>query len=69
MSAPALMGEAETWNPLTLFGITNPFFDLNRETIINTWGALGVIIIFSLVGRWAVRRPEQVVGHLFFYPS
>ncbi|MCL5436885.1 MAG: F0F1 ATP synthase subunit A, partial [Candidatus Dependentiae bacterium] len=41
------------------------FFDLNRETIINTWGALGVIIIFSLVGRWAVRRPEQVVGHLF----
>lgn len=65
MSGISLMGDTETWNPLNFFGISSPFFDLNRETLINTWGALGVILVFSLVGRWAVRRPETVPGYLF----
>lgn len=65
MSGLSLMGETETWNPLTIFGINSPFFDLNRETLINTWGALGVVLIFSLIGGWAVRKPETVSGYLF----
>lgn len=59
------MGDTETWNPLNIFGISNPLFDLNRETVINTWGALGVILIFSLIGRWAIRRPDSILGYLF----
>jgi F-type H+-transporting ATPase subunit a len=65
MSGISLMGDSETWNPLNIFGISSPFFDLHRETLINTWGALGVILIFSLIGRWAIRRPESVPGYLF----
>lgn len=66
MSGLSLMGDTETWNPLSIFfGINNPLFDLNRETLINTWGALGVILIFSLVGRWAIRRPDSIPGYLF----
>lgn len=65
MSGLSLMGDTETWNPLIYFGISSPLFDLNQETVINTWGALGVILIFSLVGRWAIRKPDSIPGYLF----
>lgn len=55
----------ETWNPFIIFGLNNQFFNLNWETLFNTWGALGLILIFALVGRWAISKPNSVFGYLF----
>jgi len=44
------------WRPFAPFGITHNFFALNADTIIFTWVALGIILIFSLVSRYALSR-------------
>ncbi|HBL98503.1 TPA: hypothetical protein DDZ86_02570 [Candidatus Dependentiae bacterium] len=60
----SLFGHAEKWNVLAPFGITSDFFAFNKETLICTWAALGFVLVFALVGRWLLQRPESVGGHI-----
>ncbi len=57
-------GHVEKWNLLAPFGVTSDFFALNKETLICTWAALGIILVLALLGRWALRRPDSVGGHI-----
>ncbi|MBN2267263.1 MAG: F0F1 ATP synthase subunit A [Candidatus Babeliaceae bacterium] len=53
----------EVWQPLAWLGITNPLLALNKEIIINTWCALGILLVFSLVGRWALSQKNSVARY------
>lgn len=39
---------AQYWKPLARYGFTHPFFNLNADTIVYTWIALAILIIFLL---------------------
>lgn len=54
----------EAWQPLAWFGITSPFFAFNSETLINTWCALGVLLVIAVLARIALRKPDSLPGYL-----
>lgn len=39
---------AQYWKPVARYGLTHPFFNLNADTIVYTWIALGILILFML---------------------
>lgn len=54
----------EVWQPLAWFGVTSPFFALNSETLIHTWCALGIVLFFALLARFALRKPDSLPGYV-----
>ncbi|HVX00614.1 MAG TPA: FoF1 ATP synthase subunit a [Candidatus Babeliaceae bacterium] len=56
--------EHHQWTPLEVLGLTHSFFSLNKDTIIFTWVALGIILILSVLGRWFLRYPDTVPGYI-----
>jgi F-type H+-transporting ATPase subunit a len=52
------------WQPLSIFGFTHPFFSVDADTMIYTWVALGIILIFALIGRLCLRYPHRLAGHI-----
>lgn len=49
------------WQPVAYFGITHPFFTLQLDLIFSTWFVLFLLLIFSLVGRYALNHPESLL--------
>lgn len=54
---------SETSKPFLSFGIESPLLEFNTEVIFHTWAALGVLLIFSLGCRYALRKPETILGY------
>lgn len=48
------------WSPLSHFGLHNPFFAINQETIINTWIVLLALIILIILARIALVRKSSI---------
>jgi F-type H+-transporting ATPase subunit a len=44
------------WHPLAYFNITHPFFTINIDTLIHTWIALVIILIFALCFRFFLSK-------------
>ena len=57
-------GHEHVWYPLKAFGITHPLSALNATTIINTWIALGALIISIGLARYFLfhKPPKQPEG-------
>ncbi|MBY0109975.1 MAG: F0F1 ATP synthase subunit A [Candidatus Babeliaceae bacterium] len=49
------------WQPLSYFGVTNPFFTFQLDLIFSTWFVLFLLLIFSLVGRYALNNPDSLL--------
>jgi len=45
----------EYWKPFAQFGLTNHFFNINKETIISTWILLGLLLIIVLSIRFLLQ--------------
>ena len=63
------MGESsffheEVWRPLAYFGVTHHFFQLSKETLINTWWGLAILLLIALFCRYSLSRPRSTAGHL-----
>ena len=56
--------EHHLWQPFARMGFTHTFWTFNSDTIIYTWLVLIVLIILAYVGRWAIKHPYMIVGHL-----
>ncbi len=56
--------EHHLWKPLAALGLTNPAFELNSDTLINTWIALGIIALVAITGRMSLRNPYSIQGYL-----
>lgn len=54
----------DVWRPLARFGVTHHFFELNKETLINTWWALALLLLLALYCRYALQNPTSVAGRL-----
>ncbi|MCL5876020.1 MAG: F0F1 ATP synthase subunit A [Candidatus Dependentiae bacterium] len=54
-----------TWQPLSHF-TTHPFFTLNRETIINTWIVLALLLIIALLVHLLLKREKGILHYLVF---
>jgi F-type H+-transporting ATPase subunit a len=52
------------WQPLAHFGLTNPFFDLNKTTLVSTWIILGLLVPLILVARWYLKKRGSILYHL-----
>lgn len=63
------IGSSHTWHPLSSFAIDHPFFELNPDTMIYTWLALGLIVIVSLVMRYFLTRKTGIARYLFIAPA
>lgn len=48
------------WYPLAPFGITNPTYALEAQTITATWVALAVIVALILVARFFLRQKDSL---------
>jgi F-type H+-transporting ATPase subunit a len=53
----------EHWQPLAVFGFTNPFFSINAATVINTWILLGLFVIILIPLRIFLTR-NTVIAYL-----
>ena len=51
------------WSPLAAYGLTNDFWQITRETVINTWCVLAVICILIVTLRIALRNKNSVVSY------
>lgn len=54
---------SETVQPFAQYGLHGPLFDFDKHTLIYTWIALGILLLLSLAGRWAIKRPTSLVGY------
>ena len=55
----------ESWQPLSYFGITHPFFQLHKETLIYTWMAMLLLTILAIIGRIVISYPNTPAGYIF----
>lgn len=53
------------WKPLEKLGFTHSFWNINTKTIIFTWIVLGIIFIFSILARFAIKRKYSILGFIF----
>src|ERR1700687_5434351 len=56
--------EVKQWYPLSYFKIENSFFSLNADTLINTWSALLVLLLVTLVARWSLTKKQSIGRYL-----
>lgn len=49
------------WQPFSYFGITEPLLSIQLDLVLSTWFALFLLLIFSLVGRYALKHPESIL--------
>ena len=52
-----------SWRPLAAI-TQHPFFTLNKETVINTWIALGILVIAVAITRYALSRRSGILRYL-----
>lgn len=53
-----------TWKPFARFNLTHPFFTVNKETIVNTWLVLLVILALIVIVRFFLRQKSGVMKFL-----
>ena len=58
-----LLGEAP-WRPLAHLGLTHPFFNLTKETIVHTWIILGLLLPLLILINWFLRKKGSIVYFL-----
>jgi F-type H+-transporting ATPase subunit a len=56
--------EQHVWQPFAAMGLTSSWWSLNRDTIIYTWIALGIMLIVAYMGRLSIARPMTVPGYI-----
>lgn len=56
--------EKHAWRPLSEFGFTHPFFEVESHTLIFTWIALGIILLLAILGRICLNYPHTLAGHI-----
>lgn len=54
---------SETVQPFARYGLQGILFQFDAETIVYTWIALGILLMVSLFGRWAIKNPTSLVGY------
>jgi len=54
----------EHWRPLAHFGITNPFFNIDVETVVHTWVILGLMALLLLFVNLYLRKKTSVAHYL-----
>ena len=57
--------QTHTWQPFAPF-TSHPFFTLNRETIINTWIVLALLLIIGLLIHIMLKKEAGIVRYLVF---
>lgn len=56
--------EQALWNPLYIFGNENPLLMINKETILQTWVVLFVLLVLLLIARYYLSRPDSILYYL-----
>lgn len=52
------------WKPLSRLGLTHSFFNLNYESILNTWIILGLMFVLLFAVRWFILKKTGVIHFL-----
>ena len=52
------------WQPLARFGLTHPFFNLSKTTIVDTWIILVLMIPLLLLARWFLKKRGSIIYYL-----
>ena len=53
-----------TWKPFESIGLTNNFFVLFKDTIVNTWVTLVCIVVVCFVGRYFLRKKGSLGNYI-----
>lgn len=53
--------EQHYWKPFEQFGLTHPFFNLERDTLIVTWLIIGIIICAGIALHFTLKSPATSV--------
>lgn len=52
------------WRPFAIFGLTNPFFDIDSTVVINTWLVILFIVIISYIAGNLIYKPNTISGYI-----
>lgn len=61
------MEETEQWLVGSFFLSDNPFFSINKYTVIYTWITLGILTVMLLIGRYLVLRKDSLARFVTLY--
>lgn len=53
-----------SWKPLQTFGFENPFWNIEKTTVIHTWAALAALVTLCLLGRYFLTKKKSVGRYL-----
>lgn len=56
--------EEDFWRPFSYFGLEHPLLFITKETIVNTWTTIAVMVLICLYGRWLLRKKDSVGRYL-----
>lgn len=51
------------WNPFSLLGIEHNLLKINADTIIDTWIALGIILLLALIARMVLKNEKSIIRY------
>lgn len=51
--------------PFAHFGLTHPLLTIQLDLILTTWLVLAILLLFALVGRYALRRPNTLLHTMY----
>ncbi len=49
------------WHPLSYFGFNHPLLSVQLDLVFSTWLVLLLLLIFSLLGRYALKHPNSLL--------
>lgn len=56
--------DLEVWKPFAFLGLDHPLLEFQFKPIMHTWVALLIIVALTVVVRFALKKPDSVVGYL-----
>lgn len=60
MSSPNIFGLKHLWYPLSYFGLTQRYYGVAAETLLNTWILIGIFIVLIGISRFFLRQKETL---------
>lgn len=52
------------WSPLSRYGLTNKFWFLNSETLINSWFTLAVLLVTLIFARLSLTKKNSIAAFI-----
>lgn len=51
-----------SFNPFSIFGFTDPFWNIHTYTLVYTWVVLGIVVFLTLLVQYGFRKEHDVIS-------